>query len=130
MQDDKYSIGNMHEPKNFGQLWSAGINVGSHGNAIEVHRESKEKAEALRDKVFVLLTETATIPDGRDAKIAELERKLAVPEGYALVPIEPTDDMIQAAMPWAASNDGTFGENIIGHYKAMLAAAQQRKEST
>ena len=35
--------------------WTAGINVGTHGNAIECHAATKEKAEALRDSVFAAL---------------------------------------------------------------------------
>ncbi|HIA5035423.1 TPA: hypothetical protein ACWQNP_002449, partial [Salmonella enterica] len=50
------------------------------------------------------------------------------PDGYALVPVEPTDEMIVAAMD---SDDVTYNESddtvfYVHHreiYKAMLAAA-------
>lgn len=52
----------------------------------------------------------------------------AIPDGYALVPVEPTDEMIVAAMD---SDDVTYNESddtvfYVHHreiYKAMLAAA-------
>ncbi|HFG8666879.1 TPA: hypothetical protein ACJW36_000859 [Salmonella enterica subsp. enterica serovar Anatum] len=53
-----------------------------------------------------------------------------IPDGYALVPVEPTDEMIVAAMD---SDDVTYNESddtvfYVHHreiYKAMLAAAPQ-----
>lgn len=47
-----------------------------------------------------------------------------IPEGYKFVPIEPTDEMIEAA-------DRTFistGHVATGKYKAMLEAAPEPKE--
>lgn len=56
----------------------------------------------------------------------------AIPDGYALVPVEPTDEMIVAAMD---SDDVTYNESddtvfYVHHreiYKAMLAAAPQQE---
>lgn len=45
--------------------------------------------------------------------------KMVVPDGYKLVPIEPTRDMIDAFM------GGESGSYIVDSYKAMLSAAPQ-----
>ncbi|EOC0701197.1 hypothetical protein ACIU3Q_004316 [Salmonella enterica subsp. enterica serovar Kokomlemle] len=68
-------------------------------------------------------------------KLERLQEALAgnsqvIPDGYALVPVEPTDEMIVAAMD---SDDVTCNESddtvfYVHHreiYKAMLAAAQK-----
>ncbi|EAW9499512.1 hypothetical protein QW46_15635 [Salmonella enterica] len=72
-----------------------------------------------------------------DPQIAEYEKIMlqagnspVIPDGYALVPVEPTDEMIVAAMD---SDDVTYNESddtvfYVHHceiYKAMLAAAPQ-----
>lgn len=68
-------------------------------------------------------------------KLERLQEALAgnsqvIPDGYTLVPVEPTDEMIVAAMD---SDDVTYNESddtvfYVHHreiYKAMLAAAQK-----
>jgi len=45
-----------------------------------------------------------------------------VPEGWKLVPIEPTDEMLDAAQD---AVDDTFRLDIVRTYSAMLAAAPQ-----
>ncbi|ELU8025616.1 hypothetical protein SDC91_004058 [Salmonella enterica] len=72
-----------------------------------------------------------------DPQISEYEKIMGqagnspvIPDGYALVPVEPTDEMIVAAMD---SDDVTYNESddtvfYVHHceiYKAMLAAAPQ-----
>ncbi|EBU2795567.1 DUF550 domain-containing protein [Salmonella enterica] len=72
-----------------------------------------------------------------DPQISEYEKIIlqagnspVIPDGYALVPVEPTDEMIVAAMD---SDDVTYNESddtvfYVHHceiYKAMLAAAPQ-----
>ncbi|ECR8549369.1 hypothetical protein F2D81_18075 [Salmonella enterica] len=72
-----------------------------------------------------------------DPQISEYEKIMlragnspVIPDGYALVPVEPTDEMIVAAMD---SDDVTYNESddtvfYVHHceiYKAMLAAAPQ-----
>lgn len=70
-------------------------------------------------------------------KLERLQEALAgnspvIPDGYALVPVEPTDEMIVAAMD---SDDVTYNESddtvfYVHHreiYKAMLAAAPQQE---
>lgn len=60
--------------------------------------------------------------DRIEAYIAALEAK-AVPDGYVLVPIEPTDKKMQKI--FNAWMDGP--SDIRGAYKAMIAAAQEGK---
>ncbi|EBD3313983.1 hypothetical protein KRB52_003785 [Salmonella enterica] len=53
-----------------------------------------------------------------------------IPDGYALVPVEPTDEMIAAAMncedvTYNESDDTVFYVHHREIYKAMLAAAPQ-----
>ncbi|EJI1584876.1 hypothetical protein NDG61_004179 [Salmonella enterica] len=76
-----------------------------------------------------------------DPQISEYEKIMGqagnspvIPDGYALVPVEPTDEMIVAAMD---SDDVTYNESddtvfYVHHceiYKAMLAAAPQPEEN-
>lgn len=59
----------------------------------------------------------------------ELARRLTPPEGYVLVPVEPTDDMIWAPSDvevgypmWAGSRDGCTTDEAKAIWAAMLAA--------
>ncbi|EDG3239167.1 hypothetical protein B6O78_08495 [Salmonella enterica subsp. enterica serovar Muenchen] len=76
-----------------------------------------------------------------DPQISEYEKIMlqagnspVIPDGYTLVPVEPTDEMIVAAMD---SDDVTYNESddtvfYVHHceiYKAMLAAAPQPEAS-
>jgi len=58
-------------------------------------------------------------------RIDELEgmtpTERAVPEGYVLVPVEPTFEMLDAASTESVNKNGVM--NMIRAYKAMLAAA-------
>lgn len=48
-------------------------------------------------------------------------RKMVVPDGYALVPIEPTEEMsVEGIINW--THEGAFVNKI---YKAMISAAPQ-----
>lgn len=94
---------------------------------------------ALRDSGLI-----RTYPDLSqpvDPQISEYEKIMlragnspVIPDGYALVPVEPTDEMIVAAMD---SDDVTYNESddtvfYVHHceiYKAMLAAAPQPEAS-
>ena len=44
----------------------------------------------------------------------------AIPEGYVVVPVEPTEAMIKAARLAYMSGDGAYSET----YKAMIAAGE------
>ncbi|EBJ6002916.1 hypothetical protein DXG23_25720 [Salmonella enterica] len=55
-----------------------------------------------------------------------------VPDGYALVPVEPTDEMIAAAMNCEDvlfNSDESFCVQFGNIYEAMLAAAPQPEEN-
>ncbi|EBO4965921.1 DUF550 domain-containing protein [Salmonella enterica subsp. enterica serovar Glostrup] len=70
-----------------------------------------------------------------DPQISEYERIMlqagnspVIPEGYALVPVEPTDEMIEAAMNCEDvlfNSDESFCVQFGNIYEAMLAAAPQ-----
>lgn len=90
---------------------------------------------ALRDSGLI-----RTYPDLSqpvDPQISEYEKIMlqagnspVIPDGYALVPVEPTDEMIAAAMncedvTYNESDDTVFYVHHCEIYKAMLAAAPQ-----
>lgn len=58
-------------------------------------------------------------------RVAALSQQRAVPEGYALVPVEPTAAMVNAAANYdTGSSDGTVGRFCAGEiWYLMLAAA-------
>ncbi|HCA3617326.1 TPA: hypothetical protein MO359_002394 [Salmonella enterica subsp. diarizonae serovar 61:i:z] len=72
-----------------------------------------------------------------DPQISEYEKIMGqagnspvIPDGYTLVPVEPTDEMIVAAMDsdnvtYNESDDTVFYVHHCEIYKAMLAAAPQ-----
>lgn len=70
-----------------------------------------------------------------DPQIAEYEKIMlqagnspVIPDGYALVPVEPTDEMIEAAMNCEDvlfNSDESFCVQFGNIYEAMLAAAPQ-----
>lgn len=51
------------------------------------------------------------------------QQPLSVPEGWQLVPIEPTDEMYQAGWDKTCAIGAAGGASIIPAYKAMLAAS-------
>ena len=62
---------------------------------------------------------------------AEKGRTLPIPEGWQLVPIEPTEEMVNAGDDVAVFNESyesdTYLENTEQVYKAMLAATSEYK---
>lgn len=86
---------------------------------------AKEVQQATEATLVVIDTEGG----GPDLAVAEViaryaAQSVAVPEGYALVPIEPTEDMIDAAREAAINWPDGFPNHAEG-YRAMLAAAPQ-----
>ena len=53
-----------------------------------------------------------------------------IPKGYALVPVEPTDEMLIAARDWSIKVIGrSVGDSgAIGCYKAMIKATQDQQK--
>lgn len=70
------------------------------------------------------------IVQAKDARIAELEAQLKEREGWAMVPVEPTDEQIKEAIPLfdTASFGYLFSKGYVSEddmrriYKAMIAA--------
>lgn len=48
----------------------------------------------------------------------------AIPEGYALVPVEPTEEMLKAAIYDTSYDGGGDFDATIGNWKAMIKAYQ------
>lgn len=73
-----------------------------------------------------------------DPQISEYEKIMGqagnspvIPDGYALVPVEPTDEMIEAAMNCEDvlfNSDESFCVQFGNIYEAMLAAAPQQEQ--
>lgn len=52
-----------------------------------------------------------------------------VPDGYAIVPIEPTEAMIEAGLiSWSISNPKSPRASITDEYKAMIAAPKDEHD--
>lgn len=103
-----------------------------------------ENVEAMVDeacRAAMLQSKYRDLSQPVDPQISEYEKIMlqagnspVIPDGYALVPVEPTDEMIVAAMD---SDDVTYNESddtvfYVHHceiYKAMLAAAPQPEAS-
>lgn len=82
------------------------------GREIECRNMARRFAGAFLDGAFVAMGYSPTQPPA----VA-----VAVPDGYALVPIEPTPEMVNAG----AEGDSQFYEHAGFVYRAMLAAAPQ-----
>lgn len=74
---------------------------------------------------------TASI-DPTPEELAELYRIAhRIPEGWKLVPVEPTEEMEKAGRKEAADCDDTYGSSLFSAaeiYRAMLAAAPAKQE--
>lgn len=102
------------------------------GNIISqrVKNDDFDERKATIRRVF--MAHGFTIKDGQtdlkpyvyeaaEALLRELSPAVAVPEGYALVPVEPTPEMVAAG----AEGDSQFYDHASFVYRAMLAAAQK-----
>jgi hypothetical protein len=61
--------------------------------------------------------------EGAKLYTAPQPQPLTVPQGYRLVPVEPTEEMVEAA--FGALPNYPLEGNIRRHYRAMLAAAPE-----
>ncbi|MGL5565442.1 MAG: hypothetical protein ACRDC4_06880 [Plesiomonas sp.] len=57
-------------------------------------------------------------------EMEESKPEFKVPDGWRLVPVEPTDDMVNAAIKVSLRNPSING---VPQYRAMLAAAPEYK---
>ncbi|EFU0362969.1 hypothetical protein HU847_004669 [Salmonella enterica] len=80
--------------------------------------------------IFCHTKEEASIYVGEPEPLYEAPPAPAIPDGYALVPVEPTDEMIAAAMNCEDvlfNSDESFCVQFGNIYEAMLAAAPQQE---
>ena len=107
---------------------------------------SREEDAYVIERMGKLLAEIAIIVNGTEPhdtlwsyhdlpeKVRALKQAqqpaAAAPEGYALVPVEPTEAMLSAARDWSLKKYGQAvgNDGARGCYAAMLAAAN--KENT
>ncbi|ECY2819392.1 hypothetical protein F6907_26255 [Salmonella enterica] len=80
--------------------------------------------------IFCHTKEEASIYVGEPEPLYEAPPAPAIPDGYALVPVEPTEEMIAAAMNCEDvlfNSDESFCVQFGNIYEAMLAAAPQQE---
>ncbi|EIB3736973.1 DUF550 domain-containing protein [Salmonella enterica] len=89
-----------------------------------------EITAAMEEKLAVNKKREWPEPKDGEPRLHIKEQPLPVaPEGYALVPVEPTDEMIEAAMNCEDvlfNSDESFCVQFGNIYEAMLAAAPQK----
>ena len=90
----------------------------------------KEQRDELRDR-FQIMQAQAEVDAKAQRKVQAQAVNQQLPEGYVLVPIEPTEAMIDmgVAVAFAASVHGKGGWNnyMKALYRAFIAAAQEQK---
>ena len=94
-----------------------------------LYRLTDESRPQNRDEINVTMADGSRSPESRARRAGELLDRIrsaqpapVVPDGFALVPVEPTEAMIQAGideMPHFTDEPGSV-------WSAMLAAAQQK----
>lgn len=76
----------------------------------------------------------ADFAEGHSVAPLFLTPKPAIPDGFMLVPKEPTPEMISAALGNTSGirgfNEAAYGRGVAGDYRAMLAAAPKPGEPT
>lgn len=85
---------------------------------------------ARKDETIIALSDALTLERKTShhlrARITELEAK-RVPDGWKLVPIEPTQEMIDAVIEEEFGMNGATHLSYRQLYKAMLSAAPEYK---
>lgn len=69
--------------------------------------------------------QAAALLQSRDATIEGLRAELAERDGWVLVPVEPTEAMLNAANDVSGSQRGSWDDRMAAQYKAMLAATKE-----
>lgn len=77
-----------------------------------------------RDSIIDLLEDARNAIADLKANLAAAESRPAVPAGWKLVPVEPTDEMIDAG---ADAIDG-YRVDVMRAYEAMVTAAGESHE--
>lgn len=81
----------------------------------------EDRDRALTQELGRLTAHVKELEAAIGIPISNQNQTLAIPDGWQLVPIEPTTAMLCALMQW----DGETGLSILPEYAAMLAAAPQ-----
>ncbi|EDW5021987.1 DUF550 domain-containing protein [Salmonella enterica subsp. enterica] len=107
--------------------------MASHSDSLFNDDDAQEIWNACR--AAMLQSKYRDLSQPVDPQISEYEKIMlqagnspVIPDGYALVPVEPTDEMIEAAMNCEDvlfNSDESFCVQFGNIYKAMLAAAPQ-----
>lgn len=123
--------GQWEHREDYGQVGS--VEIAGHVIAQAQQLYPRDAAQRNANAAHIAAANPATLlalVEHIRSQAAELERRKAgqaVPEGYALVPIEPTPEMI-AAFAFAGDVDlaighGAISAEVASDYKSMLAAA-------
>lgn len=95
----------------------------------DIEKRAREKAEALIGEVLTAALSAGEITVNQARAVnAALEAALTPPEGYVLVPVEPTEGMVLAAKLFQGDHDNVDnwleweGVAAANQYRAMLAA--------
>lgn len=111
--------------------------MASHSDSLFNDDDAQEIWNACR--AVMLQSKNRDLSQPVDPQISEYEKIMGqagnspvIPDGYALVPVEPTDEMIVAAMDsddvsYNESDDTVFYVHHREIYKAMLAAAPHQE---
>lgn len=82
--------------------------------------QSSKMSGIMPDYEGVAMTQRECYMAGKEAGLAEARKSPVIPDGYVLVPVEPTKEMIDAG--WLHFM-GANNPSSKGTYKAMIAAA-------
>ncbi|EBY3695582.1 DUF550 domain-containing protein [Salmonella enterica subsp. enterica serovar Muenchen] len=123
------NTGNRSAATNTGD-WSAATNTGNRSAATNTGISDGEITAAMEEKLKVNMARQWPEPKDGEPRLHIKEQPApVVPDGYALVPVEPTDEMIAAAMNCEDvlfNSDESFCVQFGNIYEAMLAAAPQK----
>lgn len=100
----------------------------------DIERRAWELLSAEMGKHVFIMGRRSGFTFMRDAAMRAIIAAQTPPEGYVLVPVEPTDDMIWAPADvevgypmWAGSRDGCTADEAKAIWTAMLAARPEVK---
>lgn len=79
------------------------------------------------DGEYTRYNQAAALLQSREATIEGLRAELAERDGWVLVPVEPTEAMLNAANDVSGSQRGSWDDRMAAQYKAMLAALAARQ---
>ena len=107
------TCGEAEEQRNRLQAELAVLKAGQ-GDPVGVMRKVEVPSNSMNEQFSIEPDMFIELPEG-----TKLYTAPTIPEGYVLVPVEPTDSMAEA---WRN------GDGFNGRYKALLAAAPKPKE--